>query len=44
MVANVLLIYQKIAYDIRNHTRTAPTFQDGLKLMELIHQIEKAAF
>lgn len=40
VVTNVLLIYKRIADDIRNQTRTAPTFQEGLKLMELINEIE----
>jgi len=43
MVANVLLMYQRIAADIKNNTRTAPTFQDGLLLMELVHRIEMSA-
>lgn len=43
MVTNVLLIYKRIVDDIRNNTRTAPSFQDGLKLMELIDQIETAS-
>lgn len=43
MVTNVLLMYKRIANDIRNNTRTAPSFQDGLKLMELVNQIEESS-
>lgn len=43
MVANILLMYQRIAADIKNNIRTAPSFQDGLHLMELVHRIEMFA-
>lgn len=43
MVTNVLLIYKRIANDIRNNTRTAPSFQDGLNLQELLSQIEEGS-
>jgi len=39
MVTNVLLIYKRIADDIKDNTHTAPTFQDGLKIMELIMKL-----
>lgn len=43
VVRNVLEIYKKIATDIRNNTRTAPTFQDAVVLHELLDSIERGA-
>ncbi len=40
---NVCGIYKLIASDIRNHTRLAPSFSDGVKLHILLDQIEKTS-
>ncbi len=40
---NVGHIYQLIAEDIREGSRKAPTFTDGLKLHQLIERIETSA-
>lgn len=40
---NVAGIYAMIAQDIRNNTRTAPRFEDGLQLHELLDAIERSS-
>jgi len=43
IVRNVAGIYTLIAQDIRNNTRKAPSFNDALKLHELLDEIEKSS-
>lgn len=40
---NVANVYKSIANDIRNNTRTAPTFSDSVALFKLLNAIEKSA-
>jgi predicted dehydrogenase len=40
---NVGRIYERLFHDIRNGTRTAPTFGDAVKLHELLDAIERSA-
>ena len=40
---NVAGIYTKIVKDIRENTKTAPSFEDAVKLHELLDQIEKSS-
>ena len=40
---NVAGIYAKVAKDIRNNTRSAPSFADAVKLHELLDAIEKSS-
>jgi predicted dehydrogenase len=40
---NVARIYARLASDIRNGTRTAPTFDDAVTLHEAVEAIEKSA-
>lgn len=43
LVGNVARIYKLLASDIRNNTRNAPTFDDGVSIYNLIDSIEKSA-
>ncbi len=43
MARNVALIYKHIEADIKNDTRTAPTFGDALALHEILNLIEESA-
>jgi predicted dehydrogenase len=40
---NVARIYKLLASDIRNYTKTAPTFADGVELYRLIDSIDKTS-
>lgn len=40
---NVARIYKRLAADLRNETRTAPTFDDALSLHEVLSAVERAA-
>ncbi len=43
VVGNVARIYALIASDIRNNTRNAPSFDDGVALYRLLDSIERSA-
>jgi predicted dehydrogenase len=43
VVRNVVQIYNRLASDIRNNTRTAPSFDDALVLGKLLDRIEQSA-
>jgi predicted dehydrogenase len=43
VIGNVARIYARIAADLRDGTRTAPTFDDAVKLHRLVDAIETAA-
>ncbi|RJG03268.1 Gfo/Idh/MocA family protein [Noviherbaspirillum sedimenti] len=40
---NVARLYARMAHDLRNGTRTAPTFDDGVELHRVIDAIERAS-
>ncbi|MBD2757718.1 Gfo/Idh/MocA family protein [Spirosoma validum] len=43
VIGNVAQIYKRLAADIRNNTRTAPSFEDAAFLHELLNRIEISA-
>jgi predicted dehydrogenase len=43
MVGNVARLYARMAADLRNGTRTAPTFDDAVEVHEIIDAIERSA-
>lgn len=43
IIGNVARIYKLFADDIRNNTRTAPSFNDAVQLYELLNNIELSA-
>ncbi len=43
VVRNVMQIYKRIAADIRNKTKTAPSFEDAVVLGKLLNDIEQSS-
>lgn len=43
VIRNVAQVYKRIAADIRNETKTAPSFEDAVVLGKLINEIEQSS-
>lgn len=42
VIRNVALVYKRVAADIRNNTKTAPSFEDAVVLGQLLQDIEQS--
>jgi predicted dehydrogenase len=43
VITNVALVYKRVAADIRNKTKTAPSFEDAVVLGQLLNDIEQSS-